>query len=124
MKLIETKINHEDERGIIIDLLEQETVNAITLVSFKKNAIRGNHFHKETTQWNYITKGVVKLVTQMGDGPIEEKILKKGDLAVTVPMEKHALMGIEDSEMMVFTKGPRGGKEYESDTFRLASPIL
>jgi quercetin dioxygenase-like cupin family protein len=124
MKIIHTNVSHEDERGQIIDLLEKENVNAITFVSFKKNAVRGNHYHKETTQWNYITRGKVKLVTQIADGPIEEKILMPGDLAVTAPMEKHALMGVEEAEMLVFTKGPRGGKEYESDTFRLEKPLL
>jgi quercetin dioxygenase-like cupin family protein len=124
MKIINTVINHEDERGIIIDLLEHQNINAITFISFTKNAVRANHFHKKTTQWNYITKGRVKLVTQFDEGPIEEKILEKGDFAVTLPMEKHALVGLEDSEMLVFTEGPRGGKEYESDTFRLDKPLV
>jgi hypothetical protein len=31
---------------------------------------------------------------------------------------------MENSEVMVFTKGPRGGKEYESDTFRLGVPLV
>ena len=43
---------------------------------------------------------------------------------MTIPMEKHALVGLEDSEMLVFTEGPRGGKEYESDTFRLDNPLV
>ena len=124
MKIINTVVNHQDERGKIVDLVENQNINAITFISFTKNAVRANHFHKKTTQWNYITKGKVKLVTQFGDGPIEEKILEKGDFALTVPMEKHALVGLEESEMLVFAEGPRGGKEYESDTFRLDKPLV
>ena len=124
MKLIKTEINHQDDRGDIIDLVENQNINAITFISFKKGAVRANHYHKKTSQWNYITKGQIKLVTQFGEGPINEKILKKGDLAMTIPMEKHALVGLEDSEMLVFTEGPRGGKEYESDTFRLDNPLV
>jgi len=124
MKIIETKVNHQDDRGAIIDLVENQNVNAITFISFTKGAVRANHYHKKTTQWNYITKGSIKLVTQFDDGPIEEKVLTKGDLAVTLPMEKHALVGLEDAEMLVFTEGPRGGKEYESDTFRLEKPLV
>lgn len=119
MKILTTKINHEDDRGKIIDLVEKQNINAITFISFTQNAVRANHYHKNTTQWNYILKGKIKLVTQFGDGPIKELLLCAGDLVVTEPMEKHALVGIEDSEMLVFTEGPRGGKEYESDTFRL-----
>lgn len=124
MKIIKTIVNHQDDRGAIIDLVENQNINAITFISFTKGAVRANHYHKKTTQWNYITKGQIKLVTQFGDGPINERILGKGELAVTEPMEKHALVGMEDSEMLVFTEGPRGGKEYESDTFRLEIPLV
>ncbi len=124
MKKIVTPINHSDERGIIIDLVENQNINAITFISFKKGAVRANHYHKKTSQWNYITKGQIKLVTQFGEGTINEKILQKGDLVMTLPMEKHALVGMEDSEMLVFTEGPRGGKEYESDTFRLEKQLI
>jgi quercetin dioxygenase-like cupin family protein len=124
MKTIVTAINHEDERGVIIDLIENQSINAVTFISFTQGAIRANHYHKKTTQWNYVTKGRVKLVTQFGEEPIQEKVLEKGDLVVTIPMEKHALVGLVDSEMIVFTEGPRGGKEYESDTFRLEKPLV
>jgi quercetin dioxygenase-like cupin family protein len=46
-----------------------------------------------------------------------------GDLIATVPGERHALVGEEDVVCLVFTKGPRAGSDYESDTFRLAAPI-
>jgi len=124
MKTITTEINHQDSRGVIIDLVENQNINAVTYISFTQGAIRANHYHKKTTQWNYVTKGRIKLVTQFGDEPVQEKIMMKGDLIVTVPMEKHALVGLEDSEMLVFTEGPRGGKEYESDTFRLENPLV
>jgi oxalate decarboxylase/phosphoglucose isomerase-like protein (cupin superfamily) len=124
MKIIQTKIDHQDSRGAIIDLVENQNINAVTFISFTKGAVRANHYHKKTTQWNYVIRGTVKLVTQFGEGPIEEKVLEKGDLAVTVPMEKHAILGLEEAEMLVFTEGPRGGKEYESDTFRLEKPLI
>ena len=124
MAKIQLEINHEDERGVIIDLLENEVVNAVTYITLAKDAIRGNHYHKETTQWNYITKGRVKILSQSGDKPVVEILAEKGDLYITPPMEKHAFVGIEESEMLVFTKGPRGGKEYESDTFRLEQPLI
>lgn len=123
MKIIASQINHQDDRGAIMDLVEGANINAVTFISFKKGAVRGNHYHKRTTQWNYVIKGKIKLVAQVGDEPKEEAILEKGGFAVTEPMEKHALVGVEDSEMLVFTQGPRGGKEYESDTFRLEIPL-
>ena len=54
----------------------------------------------------------------------KEVVMKKGDLIVTYPNEAHALQGVTEAELLVFTKGPRGGKEYESDTFRLNDPLI
>ena len=101
MKIITSEVNHRDERGAIMDLIESANINAVTFISFKKGAVRGNHYHKQTTQWNYVLKGKIKLVAQVGDGSVEETILGEGGFAVTEPMEKHALIGVEDSEMLV-----------------------
>jgi quercetin dioxygenase-like cupin family protein len=124
MKKIDTIINHQDSRGIIVDLIEGQNINAVTYITIMADAVRGNHYHKETTQWNYITNGSVKVVSQIGNEPMKQTILGKGELSITLPMEKHAFVGLEDSEMIVFTQGPRGGKEYESDTFRLDTPLV
>jgi hypothetical protein len=39
-------------------------------------------------------------------------------------MDAHAIEALEDTTMVVMTRGPRGGREYESDTFRLAEPLI
>lgn len=114
----------QDARGAITDLLEGEEINAITVISFKRDAVRGNHYHEHTTQWNYVLSGRIRLATQLPGSGMVETILEKGEIAVTVPQERHALHAMEDSELMVFTKGPRGGKEYESDTFRMETPLI
>jgi quercetin dioxygenase-like cupin family protein len=124
MKKIEPQTPIKDDRGEIIDLLEDEKINAVTYVTFKKNAVRGNHYHKETTQWNYVVSGKIKIVTQIPGEEIAELVMERGDLIETLPNESHALLGLENSELLVLTKGPRGGKEYESDTYRLNKPLI
>lgn len=124
MKIIETKANFSDDRGQIVDLFDQENINAATYISFTKNAVRANHYHKETTQYNYVVSGSIRLVTQMDSEEPKETILKKGSLVVTVPNEKHALQALEDSELIVFTRGPRAGINYENDTYRLSEPLI
>jgi quercetin dioxygenase-like cupin family protein len=125
MLLLRVPVAFKDDRGEIIDLLENEVINAVTIVTFQADAIRGNHYHKLTTQWNYVMKGRIALYTQLGAGGVVEKnILQAGDLARVEPNERHALVGIEDAVVMVFTRGPRGGKEYETDTFRLEQPLV
>ena len=124
MKLINLKTNFSDDRGQITDLFENENINAATHISFSKNAVRANHYHKETTQYNFVISGSIRLVTQMNDDEPKETILRKGSLAITLPYEKHALQALEESELLVFTRGPRAGSEYETDTFRLDIPLI
>ena len=124
MKKIKRKISFSDKRGFIIDLLVKKNINAITLITQKKGKIRGNHFHKNTIQWNYLVKGELELFTKKNKGKIIKTIMKKGDLVVASKNESHAFKALKNSEFLVFTQGPRGGKEYENDTFRLKNPIL
>jgi len=124
MKKIDVPVSFHDERGDIIDLLSNEDINAVTLITFAKDAVRANHYHNATTQWNYVMSGKIKIAGQMPNQEIEEIVMNAGDFVETVPTEHHALKALEDSTLLVLTKGPRGGKEYESDTFRLETPLL
>jgi quercetin dioxygenase-like cupin family protein len=124
MKKMPIETSFADQRGEIIDLLENENINAVTIVTFRRGAVRGNHVHKETTQWNYVMEGCVRLVSRSPEGHVEETLMMPGDFVATGPNVAHALVGIEESKVMVFTKGPRGGKEYESDTYRLEVPLV
>lgn len=124
MKKIKTKINFKDNRGVIMDLLEKKNINAITLITQNKGKVRGNHYHKKTIQWNYLLKGKI-LIVAVKNGKKSKIILnKKGDLVETTKKEFHAIKALKNAEYLVFTQGPRGGKEYENDTFRLKKPIL
>jgi quercetin dioxygenase-like cupin family protein len=124
MKKLKQKVMHSDSRGLIIDLLEKKKINSITFITQKKGKIRGNHYHKKTIQWNYLLKGKILLVAQKGNHPIKKIILKVGDIVVTEKNEKHAIKALKNSEFLVFTQGPRGGKDYEKDTYRLLLPIV
>ena len=124
MEVVQRKSVFEDERGRIVDILENEIIEYVTMISSKKGAIRGNHYHKESVQYTFVLKGNLKLVTQMPDREIETTFIKPGDLVFTPPMEKHALVAQEDSEFLVLTRGPRGGRNYEQDTYRLAKGLV
>ncbi len=125
MNKISTEISFEDERGVISDLIEGEEINAITRITFNTNAVRANHYHKKTFQWNYVLEGEILLATRMPNEKPKSVVMKKGELYVTIPNEEHALKGLSEfADLLVFTKGPRAGKEYESDTFKLDSPLI
>ena len=124
MELIALKPAHSDARGSITDLISDDEINAVTLITFTKDAVRANHYHERTVQWNYVITGEVLLVTQMPDKEKVERLLKPGDFAVTRENERHALKGLTDAEVLILTKGPRAGTQYESDTFRLTEPLI
>jgi quercetin dioxygenase-like cupin family protein len=103
----------EDERGIIEDLKVGKDWS-ITYISFKKGAVRGNHYHNATTQTDYILSGSVVLST-----PHAQKEMSTGEYQKIKPGIPHAYKALEDSEMVSICNGVRIGENYEEDTFRL-----
>jgi quercetin dioxygenase-like cupin family protein len=124
MKLDRIETSFEDQRGKIVDILSHEIMNAATIITFNDGAIRGNHYHKHTIQWNYIISGRIHAIVENNKQERNEIILNPGDLLKIIDGEKHAFKSLGNSVMLVFSQGPRGGKEYETDTFRLSNPFL
>jgi quercetin dioxygenase-like cupin family protein len=110
----------EDERGVIQDWLGP--VDSVTMISTKKGAVRGNHVHHKTDQWTYVVSG--RILSVRGNGEPEE-VGPGGLRAILEPAgTPHAWKALEDTFCLVFTKGPRSGEGYESDTERLDEPLL
>lgn len=124
MEKIPIAVSFHDSRGDIMDLLDNEVINAVTIITFTKGAVRANHYHKHTTQWNYVLSGKIRIIAQFPGEKESEMLLGSGEFVATKPNESHALQALEDSEVLILTKGPRGGKEYETDTFRLGIPLI
>lgn len=123
MQLTRVQTAFEDERGEIKDIVERVDIDCVTVITSKKGAVRGNHYHKESIQYTYVLSGKLRLFTQMPGGGVEETVIERGDLAYTPPLERHAFIALEDSALLVLTKGPRGGKNYEDDIYRLPKPL-
>lgn len=108
----------EDDRGVIQDLFDGGPV-AVTHITTLEGAIRGNHVHRLTTQWTLVLKGRL-LISNCG---ITAEF-RSGEIANHAAGMAHAWKALEDTECLVFTRGPRSGEDYESDTYRLAEPLL
>ena len=113
-----------DARGEIIDILKNSIVEYATLITSKRGSVRANHYHKETFQYVYILEGRTRVVSQMPGEFTKECVLVEGDLIVNEPLERHAFEALDDCTMLVLTRGPRGGDNYETDTFRLDAPLI
>ena len=99
----------KDKRGTIQDLKVGKDYS-VTFITFKKGAIRGNHYHKKTTQIDLILKG--KLEDE------SEFTWEKGEINEIEPNEKHAYKALKDSEMVSICIGKRIGKNYAKDTYK------
>lgn len=112
-----------DERGTITDVMVTPDYS-ITHITFKKGAVRGNHYHNHTKQVDVVLKGRLyakKTVLDPHDHEtgIAEATLGVGSETVHYPTEAHAYKALEDSEMLSICFGVRRGTDYEKDVIRL-----
>ena len=66
-----------DDRGEITDIAENVPFNSLTLITSSKGAVRGNHYHKRTTQYTYIIEGTCRYYSQKPGAPVEQTIAQK-----------------------------------------------
>jgi quercetin dioxygenase-like cupin family protein len=107
----------EDARGVIEDIFGP--TDSVTRIFTVKDAVRGNHYHEHTTQWTLVLYG--RLLMANGE---RETVLRTGEMLTHQPGDPHAWKALEDTICLVFTKGPRSGDQYETDTIRLDEPLL
>ena len=127
MKIKKIKTAFSDDRGTIADIFYKENIEHVAIIKTleKGRIVRGNHYHKLTTQHIFMTKGFLKYWYREQDksSPIKVVDVPEGHLVSTPPLEIHALECLGESEFIVFSTGLRGGIDYEADTFRV-DPIL
>ena len=51
------KENFKDNRGKIIDVFVNSPKEHCLIVTFTKGAVRGNHYHKKSTQFSFVLNG-------------------------------------------------------------------
>jgi dTDP-4-dehydrorhamnose 3,5-epimerase-like enzyme len=124
------KNNFKDSRGLITDIFINKPKDHCTLVTFNKNAVRGNHFHKKSTQYSFIVSGKVVYVSckisKKGNiiSRIKKDILNKNSLIIHKPYYAHAFKALKPTYLLAFVDGIRGGNNYEKDTFRLNKKLI
>jgi dTDP-4-dehydrorhamnose 3,5-epimerase-like enzyme len=124
------KICHEDQRGTIRDIFVDSPRDHCTIIVSRPGAVRGNHFHRRSTQYTYVVSGTLTMVVQGVDesgkalGEPHVSTMVAGDLAKHVPLEAHAFRSEDESVILAFADGVRGGEAYELDVYRLSEPLL
>ena len=120
MKVQHKKVNFSDRRGTITDIFTSDSKEHCSVIFSKKGAVRGNHYHKKTTQYTLVVSGRLLVLSKKLRGrKITKTVLKPNDLIVHQPNEIHTLVAQQDTIFLAFADGLRGGKNYEKDTYRV-----
>ena len=117
-------VNFQDFRGTITDIFVQDPKEHCSIILTHKGAVRGNHFHKLSRQCDFIVSGSFEVFSQRaGETAVENMIVGPSDLVTWPPNVAHEFVALEDSVMITFVDGVRGGENYEKDTYRLSTPL-
>lgn len=111
---------HTDERGTITDLINTNDVfHHIGLITFTEGAVRANHYHKQSDQYDYIVEGRIEFATKDALNPDDEVstvVLETGDMVCIPKNTIHAYHALEPSPMINMTTVSRENSGYEDDT--------
>ena len=126
-KIQKLNIAVKDDRGIILDIFKSSPKDHCALITFMANSQRANHFHKNSTQYTFVVSGSLLLRTAKVDmdgnfiSNIEENKIESYNLITHMPYEAHSFLALNDSTILAFACGIRGGQDYEKDVFRIKS---
>lgn len=127
MKITKIRVATKDSRGNIADIFYKHPVDHVAIINSKKGVFRGDHYHKSTTQHMYMSRGSLRYyyrkVNEDNDR-VKSVVVKQGEMVTTPPYEVHALEILENNQFIVFSEGKRGGKDYESDTYRVKPTLI
>ena len=116
-----------DQRGTITDIFYARNMNHGCIITNESGAVRGNHYHKLTTQYTLVLSGTLTYYSRSvySDEPAQTFVAGHGDMIISEPGEIHAMRtGEHGCTFLAFAEGPRGGEDYESDTYRVDSIII
>jgi oxalate decarboxylase/phosphoglucose isomerase-like protein (cupin superfamily) len=117
---VELEAPHADERGSIQSLVNFPMKN-LSLISSKKGTVRSNHYHVTDWHYMYVLSGSFDYYyrpTGSGEQPRVIRV-KAGEMVFTPPMEDHATVFLEDTQLLAMSRNPRDQASYESDVRRV-----
>lgn len=111
---------HADERGAIQSLVNFPMKN-LSLITSKKGTVRSNHYHLTDWHYMYVLSGSFDYYyrpTGSNQPPSVIRVLP-GQMVFPPPMEDHATVFLEDSQLLVASRNPRDQEAYEADVRRV-----
>jgi dTDP-4-dehydrorhamnose 3,5-epimerase-like enzyme len=117
---VELPAPHADERGAIQSLVNFPMKN-LSLISSKKGTVRSNHYHVTDWHYMYVLSGSFDYYYRPTGttSPPSVVTVKAGEMVFTPPMEDHATVFLEDTQLLVVSRNPRDQEAYEADVRRV-----
>jgi mannose-6-phosphate isomerase-like protein (cupin superfamily) len=98
MKILSPYQTFEDERGILLGLLNEGNWEEFNYLETKSGLSRGNHYHKLTREFFFIIEGEGEIHIQDEFGLVTEHPFKSKDLFVIEPGENHTFYCKSDTK--------------------------
>lgn len=100
IKILTPYFVHEDERGMIIGLVQEHNWKEINLVTSKKGTRRGDHYHKFCTELFIVLKGKIRVHLQDVLRPEKTMsvVMLSGDTFIVETNTNHTFEILEDSK--------------------------
>jgi quercetin dioxygenase-like cupin family protein len=108
-----------DKRGQIFDFIE-ELVSHVGMISFKKGAVRGNHYHKKSVQYTYVISGKIAITLSDIHGKnVQHYTVRPGSVTVIPARIVHTYEALTNAVILDLTTKTRKLDGYEKDTVRM-----
>jgi dTDP-4-dehydrorhamnose 3,5-epimerase-like enzyme len=92
----------KDERGLFREVLNDGKWEALICGKMNTNTVMGNHYHKRTVIFLYLTKGAARIKTiNVGTSEREEFLLSANQGVLLRVNESHAIRFLEESEFVM-----------------------
>jgi oxalate decarboxylase/phosphoglucose isomerase-like protein (cupin superfamily) len=118
--LVDLAPPHADERGAIQSLVNFPMKN-ISLISSRKGTVRSNHYHLTDWHYMYVLSGSFDYYYRPTGSSERPRMItvRTGEMVFTPPMEDHATVFREDTQLVVISRNPRDQEAYEADVRRV-----
>lgn len=98
-----------DHRGKITGLMQNKEWKEVNYIESFKGTVRGNHYHKKTTEAFFIIDGKIQVSTSdIQTGIKKEFTIEKGDVTIINPMILHTFKILEDARWINMLSEPMG----------------
>jgi len=113
--------SYKDARGSIDMILENQTINSVSIISSEPDTTRAKHWHRADSHYCLVTKGEIHYFEQPIDNPekITMQVVKEGELFYTPPNVVHEMYFPIQTVFHCYSTLSRTSNDYEKDTTRV-----